>query len=81
MGPAAKNKKIKEAPGKPTRKRDDPELRLWGTHGVEDVYYQRDAQVTFWTVLGGIAVAALLTQITNLIEGFRGAAGTCCSIF
>jgi len=39
---------------------------LWVRHGIEDVYFQREAQVNFWTVLGGIAVAALLTRITDL---------------
>ncbi len=52
----------KEEPGNGT---------LWKQHGMEDVYFQRDAQITFWTVLGGIAVAALLTQITNLIDGIQ----------
>jgi hypothetical protein len=41
---------------------------LWKERGLEDVYFQRSALVNFWTVLGGIAVAALLTQMTNLIE-------------
>ena len=40
---------------------------LWMRHGIDDVYYQRDAHVNFWTVLGGIAVAALLTQVSNLV--------------
>jgi hypothetical protein len=37
--------------------------KLWTARGVEDVFFQREAQVTWWTVLGGIAVAALLTQL------------------
>jgi hypothetical protein len=41
---------------------------LWMRHGIEDVYFQRDAQVNFWTILGGIAVAALLTQMSSIIE-------------
>jgi hypothetical protein len=44
---------------------------LWKRHDIEDVYYQREGQVNFWTILGGIAVAALLTQITNLFEGIQ----------
>lgn len=40
---------------------------LWYRHGIEDVYFQREAQVNFWTILGGIAVAALLTQADNII--------------
>ena len=35
---------------------------LWSIHGVEDVHYQRAAQVNFWTVMGGLQTAALLTQ-------------------
>lgn len=44
---------------------------LWMRHGIDDVYYQRDAHVTFWSVLGGIAVAALLTQIANLMNEIK----------
>lgn len=47
---------------------EQEKVSLWMKHGIEDVYFQRDAMVNFWTVLGGIAVAALLTQLTNLIE-------------
>jgi hypothetical protein len=68
MGKTPETKKAKEAPGKPIRKRDDPKLRLWITHGVEDVYFQREAQVNFWTVLGGLAMAALLTQLSPLLK-------------
>ncbi len=40
---------------------------LWQQHGIEDVYFQREAQINFWTILGGIAIAALLTQVDNII--------------
>ncbi len=40
----------------------------WKRRGEEDVAYQRQAQVTWWTLLGGIAVAALLTSFEPLIE-------------
>ena len=43
-------------------------MRLWTTHGVEDVYLQREAVVNFWTVLGGLAMAALLTQLSPLLH-------------
>ncbi|MFH2038216.1 MAG: hypothetical protein ABIJ65_02150 [Chloroflexota bacterium] len=36
--------------------------------GVEDVYFQRESLVIFWTVLGGIAAGALLTQLGPLEE-------------
>jgi hypothetical protein len=46
---------------------------LWNRHGIEDIYFQREAQVNFWTVLGGIAVGALLTQTNNLFQAvFNG---------
>jgi hypothetical protein len=50
------------------RKSDDSNLRLWATHREESVYFQREAQVNFWTVLGGLAMAALLTQLSPLLE-------------
>jgi hypothetical protein len=40
--------------------------RMWKQHGIEDIYFQREAQVNFWTVLGGLAMAALLTQLSPL---------------
>lgn len=46
---------------------DDQKVSLWVQHGIDDVFYQRDAQVNLWTVMGGIAVAALLTQMNNLV--------------
>ena len=39
---------------------------FWQQHGIEDVYF-REAQINFWTILGGITVAALLTQVDNII--------------
>jgi hypothetical protein len=71
MGEIAETKKSEETPAKPTRKRNDPELRLWTSHGKEDVYFQREAQVNFWTVLGGLAMAALLTQLSPLLQEIR----------
>lgn len=41
-------------------------IHLWRSHGLDDVAYQRQAQVTWWTVLGGLAVGALLTQAQSL---------------
>lgn len=45
--------------------------RLWRIHGEEDVSFQRQAQVTWWSVLGGVAVAALLTQLEPMITAVR----------
>lgn len=39
---------------------------LWSIHGMEDVYFQREAQVNFWGVMGGLQAAALLTQLGTL---------------
>jgi hypothetical protein len=64
----AENKKPVEITGKSIQKRKDPDLRLWTAHGLEDVFYQREAQVNFWTVLGGLAMAALLTQLSPLLH-------------
>jgi len=41
---------------------ESPPNKLWTQRGDDDVAYQRQAQVTWWTLLGGIAVGALLTQ-------------------
>lgn len=35
----------------------------WSHHGLEDVYFQRETEVNFWGVMGGLQAAALLTQL------------------
>ena len=45
--------------------------RLWMVRGTEDVFFQREAQITWWSVLGGIAVAALLTKLDALPLAFQ----------
>lgn len=45
-----------------------PRANQWLQRGVDDVYYQREAQVTWWTILGGIAVGALVTQVPGVIS-------------
>ena len=45
--------------------------QLWKARGAEDVFFQREAQITWWSVLGGIAVAALLTRIDSLPLAFK----------
>jgi hypothetical protein len=55
----------------PMQKQGKDELCLWATHREESVYFQREAQVNFWTVLGGLAMAALLTQLSPLLEQLR----------
>ncbi|MEW6093520.1 MAG: hypothetical protein AB1531_06095 [Chloroflexota bacterium] len=56
---------------KPARKPTEEGLHLWATHREESVYFQREAQVNFWTVLGGVTLAALLTQLAPLLEEIR----------
>ena len=51
---------------------ESPPNKLWTKRGDEDVAYQRQAQVTWWTLLGGIAVGALLTQFEALLTAVKG---------
>jgi hypothetical protein len=67
MGQTSASRKSKKNLDKPSLRKVDTELRLWKTHGAEDVNFQREAQVNFWTVLGGLAMAALLTQLSSLL--------------
>jgi len=65
-----------EDENKQTDNREDPfptppPLKLWTRRGEEDVAYQRQAQVTWWTLLGGIAVGALLTQFEALLVAVK----------
>ena len=41
-------------------------LEHWTHRGIEDVYYQRESCATWWTILGGVAVAALLTRLETV---------------
>lgn len=45
--------------------------KLWLARGAEDVFFQREAQITWWSVLGGIAVAALLTELDSVPRGIE----------
>lgn len=39
----------------------------WSVHGgMDDVNYQRNAQVTLWTIMGGLAIAVLVTKLDSL---------------
>lgn len=44
---------------------------LWQMRSKDDVAYQRQAQVTWWTLMGGIAFGALLTQFESLLMETR----------
>jgi len=58
----------------PDDRKTEPESlpsELWTRRGYDDVAFQRQAQVTWWTLLGGIAVGALLTQFESLLVAVR----------
>jgi hypothetical protein len=43
----------------------------WSKHGIADVDYQRQAMLTWWSILGGLATGALLTQVPTLYNNFN----------
>ena len=56
----------------PTGKEEQGSISdLWKQHGIEDVYFQRETIVTFLSILGGVAVGALLTQFLPMVEQVR----------
>lgn len=55
-----------KSPKPVAQKKTDTSNNLWKYRGVEDVYFQRESMVNFWTVMGGIAAGALLTQLAPL---------------
>ena len=44
---------------------------VWQKRSEDDVAYQRQAQLTWWTLMGGIALGALLTQFDQLLAETR----------
>ena len=62
-----KAKKLKTIEAPPVKAEKQPKS-LWSLRGMEDVYFQREAQVNFWTVMGGLQLAVLLTQAGALWE-------------
>ncbi len=62
---ARKNMSSKSAEN-PSPAAEEKPKSLWSFHGMEDVYFQREAQVNFWTVMGGLQIAVLLTQVGAL---------------
>ena len=49
-----------------SRAKADERLNDWRHRGPEAAFFQREAQVNLWTVLGGLAAGALLTQLPDL---------------
>lgn len=64
------NKENSSAEEKSTKKAGSRE-ELWNRHGLDDVYFQRDTFVTYLSILGGVAVGALLTQFLPMIEQIK----------
>ena len=64
---ARKNTRSKPAENPPAAAEEKPKS-IWSLRGMEDVYFQREAQVNFWTVMGGLQIAVLLTQ-TGVLWG------------
>lgn len=65
--PTISKKKSKPEKKTPVPVKEKPRS-LWSLHGMEDVYFQRESQINFWTVMGGLQAAALLTQTGLLWE-------------
>jgi hypothetical protein len=61
-------KKIKTAKSENDQPVSDQKPQsLWSAHGgMDDVNYQRSAQVTLWTIMGGLAFAVLVTEMDSL---------------
>lgn len=62
-----KAKKSRPVENPPAMTEEKPKS-IWSLRGMEDVYFQREAQVNFWTVMGGLQLAVLLTQTGALWE-------------
>ena len=58
-----------QTPSRTTAKLND--LKYWRERGAEDAWYQRQAQTTWWSVLGGIAIGIIVTQINLVIEALK----------
>jgi hypothetical protein len=57
-------------PAKPApRRKGEAGQDPWQRRGVEAVYFQREIMINFWTVMGGVAAGALLTQLGALEAG------------
>jgi hypothetical protein len=48
-------------------------LKYWRERGTEDAWYQRSVQTTWWSVLGGIAIGVLVTQISPVLAALKTA--------
>jgi hypothetical protein len=62
---------VAKDPHPEVEKPDPPINNLWMKRSEDDVGYQRQAQVTWWTLMGGIALGALLTQLDLLLAQAR----------
>lgn len=58
-------------PRSDTEHTHQPSEKFWLKRSEDDVAYQRQAQVTWWSLMGGIALGALLTQLESLLAQTR----------
>jgi hypothetical protein len=66
-----KKKEITPSQNPAGKEEQGSKSNLWKRHGIDDVYFQREAIVNFLSILGGVAVGALLTQFFPMIEQVR----------
>jgi len=61
-------KKIKPPKSENDQPVSDQKTQSWwsGHGGMDDVNYQRSAQVTLWTIMGGLSIAVLVTKLDSL---------------
>lgn len=64
-------KKTKTSQHSSAKEEQDSRSILWKRRGIDDVYFQRETVVTFMSILGGVAVGALLTQFIPMVEQVR----------
>jgi len=50
---------------------EEKPANFWSIHDKDDVNFQRGAQITLWSIMGGLQLAALLTQMGSLWEQVR----------
>jgi len=65
------NKKIATSQNPAAKEEQVSKSILWKRRGIDDVYFQRETVVNFLSILGGVAVGALLTQFFPMIEQVR----------
>lgn len=49
------------------------DLKIWRERGIDDAWFQRQAQTTWWSVLGGITVGILVTKLSPVLDALKTA--------